>query len=222
MKKSQKKNIEDKGRSWKRSIKLVLLLVAVVALLVKVMISLGLLSYIKDRGSVLISRTESETTAQSRQNQHQVASALKDSSGLLQEAVFSSPAGSPLQVTGVTFFEKREAELNRREQELRMREETLKKMEEDIQKKFQELSALQKEIQDYRAEKASEKSGRIRSLVRIYETMKPREAANLLENMEEALVVSIISNMNTEAAASILAVMDAKKAAKISQILSAP
>lgn len=209
MRKYEFKNPKPKKSRWKKSFKF-LLLILITVFLVKGVVALGLLPFIQDKGAHLIQRTESLAVAQSAPSEPH-GTAVRDGS-----------PGAAFQLAGVNLFEKREAELNRREQELRMREETLRRMEEDVQKKFQELSALQKEIQDYHDERASQRTTRIRSLSRIYETMKPREAAKLLENMEEQLAVSIIATMNTDAAAGILAVMDTKKAAKISQILSAP
>lgn len=122
----------------------------------------------------------------------------------------------------ISVLEKREMELMRRERDLQQKEEYIKKMEQDVQKKFEALSGIQKEIQNYRAERESQKSAKIKSLVKIYESMKSKEAAKLLENLDEQLVVVVISNMNTEAAANILAVMETKKGAKISQVLSTP
>ncbi len=120
----------------------------------------------------------------------------------------------------ISYLEQREAELKRKEKEIQQRQEYLQQMEKDIEKKLLELTAIQKEIQNFRNEKEANQNAKIRSLAKIYETMKIKEAAKLLENLDEQLVVNVISVMNTDAAANILANMDTKKAAKISQVLS--
>ncbi|MCK8602437.1 MotE family protein [Desulfoferrobacter suflitae] len=117
-------------------------------------------------------------------------------------------------------IQQRELELKQKEKLLQEREEYLKRMQEDVERQLKELIDVQKEIQAYRTEKEENRSAQIRSLSKIYGTMKPKEAAKLLENLEDQLVVSIISSMNATEAANILANMDIKKAAKISQSLS--
>ncbi|GLI33585.1 MotE family protein [Desulforhabdus amnigena] len=120
----------------------------------------------------------------------------------------------------ISYLDQKEADLKRKEKEIQQRQEYLQQMERDIEKKLQELTAIQKEIQNFRSEKEANQNAKIRSLAKIYETMKTKEAAKLLENLDEQLVVNVISVMNTDAAANILANMDTKKAAKISQVLS--
>jgi flagellar motility protein MotE (MotC chaperone) len=120
----------------------------------------------------------------------------------------------------VTHLEQKEAELKKREEQIRQKEEYLTKLEQETEKRLKELIAIQKEIQAYRAEKEETQNGKIRSLAKIYGTMKPKEAAKLLENLDEQLVVSVISTMTADEAGNILGNMDIKKAAKISESLS--
>lgn len=118
------------------------------------------------------------------------------------------------------YLERKEEELKQKEERLRQKEEYLVQMEQELERKFKELIPIQKEIQAYKAEKEETQNNKIRSLAKIYGTMKPKEAAKLLENLDENLVVQIISTMNSDEAANILAGMDVKKAAKISESLS--
>jgi flagellar motility protein MotE (MotC chaperone) len=120
----------------------------------------------------------------------------------------------------VTYLETRNAELNKKEEQLKQKEEYLSQMEQQVEGKLKELLAIQKEIQAFRAEREENQNAKVRSLAKIYGTMKPKEAAKLLENLEEQLVVEVISTMNATEAANILSNMDVKKAAKISQALS--
>lgn len=117
------------------------------------------------------------------------------------------------------FMQQKEAELKRREEQLASKEQYLSKMEKEVEQKLKELMAVQKEIHVYRAEKDETQNGRVRSLAKIYGTMKPKEAAKLLENLDEKLVMSVISTMSSDEAAGILSNMDVKKAAKISEAL---
>lgn len=119
------------------------------------------------------------------------------------------------------FIQQKEAELKRKEEDLRAKEETLSRMEKEVEQKLKELMAIQKEIQAYRTEREENQNGKVRSLAKIYGTMKPKEAAKLLDNLDEKLVMNIIATMNSDEAAGILSNMDVKKAAKISEALTA-
>ncbi len=132
----------------------------------------------------------------------------------------AEPGKSPPVSDMVTYLEQRESEIKRKEEQLRQKEEYLAQMEKEVEKKLKELTTIQKEIQAYRAEKEEAQSNKIRSLSKIYGSMKAKEAAKLLENLEEQLVVNVISTMTADEAANIMANMDVKKAAKISEYLS--
>ena len=117
-------------------------------------------------------------------------------------------------------LQQKELELQKREDLLRDKEERLAKIEKEVEQKVKDLLALQKEIQAAKAEKLDAQGAKVKSLAKIYGTMKPKEAAKLMENLDEKLVMNIISTMTPDEAASILSLMEVKKAAKISEALS--
>jgi len=117
-------------------------------------------------------------------------------------------------------LQQKESEILKREEQLKEKEERLGKLEKEIEQKVKDLLALQKEIQAARNEKQEAQLGKVRSLAKIYGTMKPKEAAKLMENLDDKLVMGIIGTMTPDEAAAILALMDVKKAAKISEALS--
>ena len=93
-------------------------------------------------------------------------------------------------------------------------------MEKEVEQKVKDLLALQKEVQTVRTEKLETQNTKVRSLAKIYGTMKPKEAAKLMENLDDKLVMNIIATMTPDEAAAILSLMEVKKAAKISEALS--
>lgn len=158
---------------------------------------------------------------------------MKDSSGASKEEAagetkmdgggsvsggVSSTRGAPPECTG--FIEKRERELSEKERALAEKEALLKSLQKDIEGKLARLEEIQRNIEAFRKEQERLKNEKIDSLVKIYGTMKPKEASKLLEKLDDDLVVNIISRMTTEQAAKIIANMDVKKAAEISQKLS--
>ncbi len=120
----------------------------------------------------------------------------------------------------LSFIQQRENELRRKEEMLKEKEERLAKIEKEVEQKTKELLAIQKDIQSYRNEKQDTTNVKVKSLAKIYGTMKPKEAARLLENLDDKLVMGIISTMTSDEAAAILSIMEVKKAAKISEALS--
>lgn len=118
------------------------------------------------------------------------------------------------------FLESRILELNEKERMLAEKEALLKALQKDIEDKLAKLEEIQKNIEAFKKEQERLKNEKIDSLVKIYGSMKPKEASKLLEKLDDDLVVSIISRMTTDQAAKIIANMDVKKAAEISQKLS--
>ncbi|MGA2402862.1 MAG: hypothetical protein ABSG91_14350 [Syntrophobacteraceae bacterium] len=117
-------------------------------------------------------------------------------------------------------LQQKEIEIRKKEEQLKEKEERLGKLQKEVEQKVKDLLALQKEVQSVRTEKQETQSTRVRSLSKIYGTMKPKEAAKLMENLDDRLVMGIISTMTPDEAAAILALMEVKKAAKISEALS--
>ncbi|MCX7822919.1 MAG: hypothetical protein N2260_05700 [Syntrophobacterales bacterium] len=118
------------------------------------------------------------------------------------------------------FLESKARELNEKERSLAEKEATLKALQKDIEDKLARLEEIQKNIEAFKKEQERLKNEKIESLVKIYGSMKPKEASKLLEKLDDDLVVNIISRMTTDQAAKIIANMDVKRAAEISQRLS--
>jgi len=118
------------------------------------------------------------------------------------------------------FIGKMDQELRERERALNEKEALLKALQKDIEEKLARLEEIQKNIEAFRKEQERLRNEKIDVLVKIYGTMKPKDASKLLEKLDDDLVVNIISRMTTEQAAKIIANMDVKKAAEISQKLS--
>jgi len=117
-------------------------------------------------------------------------------------------------------LQQKEIEIHKREEQIKEKEERLSILEREVEQKVKDLLALQKQIQSVQNEKQETQNTKVRSLAKIYGSMKPKEAAKLLENLDDKLVMNIIATMTTDQAASILSLMEVKKAAKISEALS--
>ena len=86
-------------------------------------------------------------------------------------------------------------------------------------KKSKDVKVSQKELEEQmKAREAAEKK-RISKLARIYDNMKPEEAAKALNDVSLDTVVLILQKMNESNAGQVIAKMEPSKAARITQML---
>ena len=107
--------------------------------------------------------------------------------------------------------ERREA-LAERSRMLDQRAALLEATEARIADKMNELKQLQAVIEDLLAQYDEEEEARLQSLVKIYESMKPKEAARIFEELDILVLLDVIGRMKERKSAPILAKMNPKKA----------
>ncbi len=211
-----------------------ILFLILAALLIKLAASFG--SFLLPKGESVSSLLTEEVMAEEHGKdatkkdaaQKSAASAKDGAGNKAGNAPSASPAAAPATPQDalssapntLAYIAKKEAELKQREDAVQKKEASLAEMEKDVEKKMNDLIAAQQEVQAYRTEKEEGQSAKVKSLVKIYESMKPKDAAKLMENLDDKLVVFIVSSMTSDGAASILTNMDPKKAAKISEALT--
>ncbi len=101
----------------------------------------------------------------------------------------------------------RREELRQQEMKLKQKEALLQAATKQLEAKMGELNDLKAEIQDLLQMQQKEQQERIKSLVKMYETMKPAEAAEILNTLEMDVLVKIVGQMSERRAAPILAKM---------------
>lgn len=97
---------------------------------------------------------------------------------------------------------------------------------EDVRPKQAEEKAPSKQIKITKAdiekqmqEAAKAEKKRAAKLARLYENMKPQEAADIMNEMDDATVISVLQRMEESAAAKVLAKLDPVKAGRLSNII---
>lgn len=118
----------------------------------------------------------------------------------------SAPSESEMQV--LQSLSKRREELVGRERQLEMRETMLKAAEQRVDQKIAKLSSLQGEIQKLLHQNDQAEEERLRSLVKVYEAMKPKDAARIFENLDQNVLLDVTERMKEAKIAPILASMD--------------
>ena len=107
---------------------------------------------------------------------------------------------------------KRRDEIEARDQRLNEREALLKAAEQAVDKKIAELAKMKGEIEALLGQQEDMEDSRITSLVKIYEAMKPKEAAIIFNTLDMDVLLSVVSRMNERKLSPVLASMDPDKA----------
>ncbi len=115
----------------------------------------------------------------------------------------------------------RRVKLDKWAQELDMREGLLKAAEQRIDRKVGELRQIQTKIQGMLRLYDEEQENKLKSLVKIYETMKPKDAARIFMQLDMPVLLDVIERMREAKAAAILANMSPEKAKNVTDELAA-
>ena len=107
--------------------------------------------------------------------------------------------------------ERREA-LQKRADNLDQREALLAATEARISDKMNELKALQALIESLLVQHDEQEEARLGSLVKIYEAMKPKDAARIFEELDMVVLLEVIGRMKERKSAPILAKMNPNRA----------
>lgn len=114
----------------------------------------------------------------------------------------------------------RRKELDRREQTLVTREALLQAAEQEIERKYQEMDALRNQIEQLLEDQSEEEKARIASLVKIYEGMKPKEAARIFDTLDLDVLVNVVSLMSERKLSPVLAAMNPERARTVTIMLA--
>ncbi len=116
-------------------------------------------------------------------------------------------------------FAERRAEIEKRTKEIEQREALLTAAEKRIDQKVSEMEKVRSDIQKLMSQGDEKQSAQLESLVKIYETMKPKEAARIFEELEMPVLLGVIQKMKENKSAPILASMDPVKAKEVTSAL---
>lgn len=113
----------------------------------------------------------------------------------------------------------RRLELDARERDLQTREALLRAAQQELDLKYKELSELRTQIEGL-LNKQSEEQERIGSLVKIYEGMKPKDAARIFDTLDLDVLVTVMSRMSERKLSPVLAAMNPERARTITIMLA--
>ena len=107
---------------------------------------------------------------------------------------------------------RRREELDKREQALSAREALLTAAEQEVDRKITELNKLRGELEALLGKQEKMDEERIASLVKIYENMKPKEAADIFNTLDMDILLAVVSRMAERKSSPILASMNTERA----------
>jgi flagellar motility protein MotE (MotC chaperone) len=107
-----------------------------------------------------------------------------------------------------------------KERRLITREALLEAAEQELDRKYQEMLKLRGEIEGLLDDQSVEEQARIASLVKIYEGMKPKQAASIFNTLDIDVLTSVMGNMSERRLSPILAAMNPERARSVTIILA--
>ena len=110
---------------------------------------------------------------------------------------------------------RRREELDLLEKRLEERSYMLTVAEKRVDEKVGELKTLQSTIESLLIQHNEQEQQQLRSLVKIYEVMKPKDASKVFEQLEMPILLDVIERMKERLAAPILAQMSPKRAKEV-------
>ena len=117
-------------------------------------------------------------------------------------------------------LQQRQAILDKREQTVAQKEEELAQLQKHLEEKLANLSMLRREIGELIEERDAFEERRFEHLVKVYEGMKPAEAAPLVERLKNETAVRLFYRMKEKKVSRILGFIKPEIAARLSEHLA--
>jgi flagellar motility protein MotE (MotC chaperone) len=114
----------------------------------------------------------------------------------------------------------RRAELDKREKDLDMREQVLKVTEKRLQDKMTDIKKIQDQVNASLKTYDDKQSAQMETLVKVYEQMKPTDAARIMSTLDIDVLTQVAQKMNERKIAPIMAAMDSATAKKLTMQLA--
>ncbi len=108
-------------------------------------------------------------------------------------------------------------EIEKEEKQIETKRADLLVIQDDINKKIAKLTKLRDEIRAEVDKKKAVEEKKFNHLIKVYSTMKPQNAAELIEKLDIKLAIELMSKMKGDVVGKILSFVKIERAAKISE-----
>jgi flagellar motility protein MotE (MotC chaperone) len=114
----------------------------------------------------------------------------------------------------------RRGELDARENEISLREQLLAATQRQVDEKIAELKQIQSKLDAMLAQRDEAQKAQLTALVKMYENMKPPDAAKIFEKLDRRILADVAGGMKPAKVGAILAAMDPVKAQELTALLA--
>lgn len=116
----------------------------------------------------------------------------------------------------------RRSELDKREADLQVREATVQAAEQQLQVRTDALKALEAKLQQLDDDRKAANDAQFAALVKMYETMKPQEAAVIFDGLDMDVLTRVAKAMDPRKMSPVLAKMSSVRAQALTAALAQP
>lgn len=130
----------------------------------------------------------------------------------------ATPSPQPVSPTERAVLERlqeRRQELETRAREVDIRENLLKEAEKRLESKVDEMKDVEQRISAAAQQKEEADNARFKSIVTMYENMKPKDAGRIFDRLDMSVLIEVASRMKPQKMADILAQMSSEAAEKL-------
>jgi flagellar motility protein MotE (MotC chaperone) len=111
----------------------------------------------------------------------------------------------------------KDSALKRREELVENEKQDLRAAEAALESRLVELQKLRDQIREMLTDLDGEREERVVNLVKMFESMRPKQAAAILEVTDDEIALEVLERMNQGKAGKTLAAMDANRAAGLAE-----
>lgn len=158
--------------------------------------------------------------ATSRQSTNPVPPARQPEVILAAPAPSAEPGVSAAEKEVLLDLRRRRIDLDGREAALAARENVLAAAEKRLAGRIEELVSLQSRLEGLEKSRQDREEENWRGLVKLYETMKPRDAAAIFNDLDKPVLIALLDRMKESKAAPILSAMQPERARQVTADLA--
>ncbi len=114
----------------------------------------------------------------------------------------------------------RRQELDARARELEIRENLVKSAEKRLDSRVNELKGMESDLNGASKKKAENEAAQLKSLVTMYENMKPKDAAKIFNRLDMPVLIAVVSQINPRVMADIMGQMQPDVAQRLTAELA--
>lgn len=132
-----------------------------------------------------------------------------------EDAIKADKAVSPSERALLERLQARRQELETRAREVDIRESLLKSAEKRIDSKVEELKGVESRITAAQEQKAAAEGVKFKSIVTMYEGMKPKDAAKIFDRLEMPVLIEVASQIPPRKMSEIMGLMTPEAAERL-------